>query len=456
MSTRAPTHDRFAVSSSPMRNVILALLFCSTSLAAADKVIVLKAARMFDGKGDHVVSPGLVIVSAGKILGVGPAAQIPNGAETIDLGDATLMPGFMDAHTHEGAPYNSDYRQSELDGLKKTVAERALDATENVRVTLMAGFTTVRDVGSSDYIDIGLRNAIADGKIPGPRMLVSVHALGATGGHCDPTAGFAPLLFGKEPGITDGVINSPDQAREAVRYNIKQGADVIKVCATGGVLSLTDDVDTPQLTQAELDAVVDEAHALRRKTAAHAHGATGAKRAIRAGIDSIEHGTFLDDEALNMMKARGTYLVPTLMAAQGLRELLAGGGYLPPPVEKKARQAIESLATTVRKAIGLGVKLGLGTDAAVYPHGRNGEEFHQLVDLGMTPVGALKAGTSVDADLLGVSDRLGSLEPGKIADVIACAGNPEQNIRVVEKISFVMKEGVVFRGPGSVTRGPGN
>jgi imidazolonepropionase-like amidohydrolase len=308
----------------------------------------------------------------------------------------------------------------------------------------MAGFTTVRDVGSSDYIDVGLRNAIREGKIPGPRMLVSVHALGSTGGHCDPTAGFAPLLF-PEPGLTNGVINSADQAREAVRFNIKNGADVIKTCATGGVLSLTDDVDTPQLTQAELDALVDEAHALRRKTAAHAHGAAGAKRAVRAGIDSIEHGTFLDDEALEMMKAKGTYYLPTLMANQGLREMLANGGYLPPPVEKKARLAMESLNATVKKAIALGIKIGIGTDAGVYPHGRNAEEFHQLVDLGMKPVDALKAGTSVNANLLGVADRTGTLETGKLADVVACPGNPEENIRQVERVFFVMKDGAVYR-----------
>jgi len=352
-----------------MRKILIALLAWPFLVAGADKVVVLKAARMFDGKSDRIVSPGLVLVSQGKILAVGTAAAIPAGAETIDLGDATLMPGFMDAHTHLSDPYQSDYRQGEMDLLKKTVAERALDSSVNARVTLMAGFTTVRDLGSEDYIDVGLRNAIRDGKIPGPRMLVSVHALGSTGGHCDPTAGFAPLLFGRETGIIDGVINSPDQAREAVRFNIKHGADVIKTCATGGVLSLTDDVDTPQLTQAELDALVDEAHALRRKTAAHAHGATGAKRAIRAGIDSIEHGTFLDDEALDMMKARGTYYIPTLMASQGLREQLAGGGYLPPAVEKKARLAMESIGATVRKAINRGLKIGLGTDAAVYPHG---------------------------------------------------------------------------------------
>jgi imidazolonepropionase-like amidohydrolase len=201
------------------------------------------------------------------------------------------------------------------------------------------------------------------------------------------------------------------------------------------------------LTQAELDALVDEAHALRRKTAAHAHGATGAKRAIRAGIDSIEHGTFLDDEALDMMKARGAYYIPTLMASQGLREQLAGGGYLPPAVEKKARLAMESIGATVRKAINRGLKIGLGTDAAVYPHGRNAEEFHQLVDLGMKPIDALKAGTSVDAELLGLADRLGTIEPGKLADIVACPGNPEENIRRVEKVAFVMKEGVVYLRP---------
>lgn len=427
-----------------MRRIPIVLLALPLALSAADKSYVLRAAHLFDGKSDHVVSPGLIVVVNGKIAGVGSNAAIPAGAETIDLGDATLLPGFIDAHTHLTYPYERDYRTQELDGLKKNIPERTLDAVEIVRKTLMAGFTTVRDVGSGDYIDVGLRNAIAAGKIPGPRMLVAVNALGATGGHCDYSAGFAPMIFGRESGITDGVINSADQARQAVRYNIKHGADVIKTCATGGVLSLTDDVDTPQLTQAELDALVDEAHALRRKTAAHAHGATGAKRAIRAGIDSIEHGSFLDDEALDMMKARGTYYVPTLMAAEGLKERLTDG-YVPPVVAVKARQATAALDATVRKAIARGVKIVVGTDATVYPHGRNAEEFHLLVNLGMKPVDALKAGTSLDAELLGVADRTGTLETGKLADIVACPGNPETEIRQVEKVRFVMKEGVVYR-----------
>jgi imidazolonepropionase-like amidohydrolase len=231
----------------------------------------------------------------------------------------------------------------------------------------------------------------------------------------------------------------------------KYGADMIKVCATGGVLSPTDDVDTPQLTQEELNAIVDEAHALRRKSAAHAHGAEGAKRAIRAGIDSIEHGTFLDDEALDMMKQRGTFLVPTLMAAQGLQERIDKGIYIPPAILAKAKVAIASIHQTFQRALAKGVKIGLGTDAAVYPHGRNVEEFHQMTDLGMKPIDALKAGTSMDAELLGLADKIGTLEAGKIADVVAVPGDPVQNIRQTEHVFFVMKEGVIYKNDRGAT-----
>lgn len=411
---------------------------------APSKSYVLKAARLFDGKSDSLMKPGLVVVTDGKIAGVGAGAAIPPGAEVIDLGDATLLPGFIDAHTHLTMMYSEDYKQAALDQLQKTVAERALDASVNARITLFSGITTARDVGSADYLDVGLRNAINRGVVPGPRMLVSVHAIGATGGHCDET-GWRAGVFGKETGPEDGVINGADQARYAVRLAHKYGATIIKTCATGGVLSLADAVDTPQLTQDELNAIVDEAHALKLKAAAHAHGAEGAKRAIRAGIDSIEHGTFLDDEALDMMKQRGTYYVPTLMAPQGLLEQIQKGLYIPPPILVKAQAAIASVQQTFKKALAKGVKIGMGTDAAVYPHGRNTEEFHQMVNLGMKPADALKAGTSADADLLGLADKIGALEPGKLADVVAVPGDPLENIRQTEHVFFVMKEGVIYK-----------
>jgi imidazolonepropionase-like amidohydrolase len=409
------------------------------------KVIVLKAARMFDGKSNSLTSPGLVIVADNKITAVGSGASVPTGAETIDLGDATLLPGFIDAHTHVTMMHSDDWKQRELDTLQKTIPEQTLDATVNARITLMAGFTTVRDVGSHDYMDVGLRNAIRNGKVPGPRMLVSVHAIGSTGGHCDESAGFREGLFGHETGPEEGVVNGADQARYAVRLMHKYGADIIKTCASGGVLSPADDVDTPQLTQEELNAIVDEAHALRRKVATHCHGAEAGKRAILAGVDSIEHGTFLNDEDLQLMKQRGTYLVPTLMAVQGLDEQIKKGLYLPPLIQMKAQLAIDNIRKTFQKAMADGVNIGLGTDAAVYPHGRNGEEFHQMTDLGMKPIDALKAGTSSDAKLLGIADRTGTLDVGKLADVVAVPGDPTQNIRATEHVVFVMKEGIVYK-----------
>ncbi|MGA8026748.1 MAG: amidohydrolase family protein [Bryobacteraceae bacterium] len=421
-----------------MRRFLPALLFLASTLSAQTNVYVLKAARLFDGKSDALIQPGVVVVSENKIQSVG--GPPPANATVIDLGDSTLLPGFIDSHTHLTMDFNPDYNGQRLLDLTRPIAEEAIRSTANARKTLMAGFTTVRDVGSHDFLDIGLRNSINSGVVPGPRMLVAVRAIGGTGGHCDDSAGFRFDLFNRETGPEDGVINSPDQARFAVRFNIKYGADVIKTCATGGVLSPTDDVDVPQLTQAELDALVTAAHELRRKTAAHAHGAEGAKRAIRAGIDSIEHGTFVDDEALRMMRERGTYLVPTLSVRSGLAE-----SKFPPLVRQKADMAVKAQDAMVRRALAMGVKIALGTDAAVYPHGNNALEFVLMSADGMSPAQSLRAGTSSAADLLGLREKIGTLEPGKLADIVAVPGNPLDDIKVTQSVLFVMKEGVVYR-----------
>ncbi|MBM3796454.1 MAG: amidohydrolase family protein [Acidobacteria bacterium] len=423
--------------------LLAAVLLCAATVAAGP--IVLKAARLYDGQADRLVSPGIVVVDGARIVGVGTGANVPADAEAIDLKDATLLPGFMDAHTHLGPEGSGNFAQDRLSMQEQTTGEKALGAAVVARRTLMAGFTTVRDLESNEFIDVGLRNAITRGLTPGPRMLVAVRGIGTAGGHCDPTNGYRwGFLHPSSELPAVGV--GPDGMRQAVRWNIKYGADLIKTCALGGVLSLNDDVDSPQLTQDELNALVDQAHTQRRKTAAHSHGAEAAKRAVRAGIDSIEHGSFLDDEALRMMREKGTYYVPTLMAIEGIRERMAAGLKMDAR-ERKARQAMDAIDVTVRKALSMDVRIALGTDAGVYPHGRNAEELHLLVDRGMRPIDALRAATSVDAELFGIADRVGTLAAGKLADVIAVPGDPIANIRAVEKVHFVMKEGVVHRRP---------
>jgi len=424
--------------------LLLAIISLATH-ATPTGALVIKAARLYDGVSDHLVSPGVVVVRGTRIEAVGSAASVPSDATVIDAGDATLLPGFIDAHTHLGWAYSASYDQREMERMRKGAPEIALDASVWVRKTLMAGFTTVRDLGSTDFIDLALRNAIASGAIAGPRMLIAIRGIGATGGHADDFSGYRHNLFGREPGIEDGVADGPAEIRKAVRWVVKNGADVVKVHMTGGVLSLTDDIHRPQLTQDEVDALVDEAHALGRRTAAHAHSSEGARRAIRAGIDSIEHGTFVDGETLDLMETKGTVLVPTLMTTQGIRERLESESNLPAPIAEKGRAALAHIKTMMTMAIARHVIIGLGTDASVYPHGRNAEEFGHLVDMGMSPLAALKAGTSVDATLLGIAADTGSLERGKRADIVAVPGDPFTNIRQTERVFLVVKDGVVYR-----------
>ena len=429
-----------------MRNLFATAIvaLATSTAAAAPKTTILKAAHLFDGKSDQVVSPGVVVVQDGKIVAAGAKVTEPAGAEVLDLGNATLLPGFMDAHTHMTNEATGDWKKDELDQFKKPIPQLAIESTAYAKKTLMAGFTTIRDLGSSELLDIGLRNAINEGVVPGPRMLVAVNAISARGGHCDGTAGYRPGLL-KEPGIEEGVADGPDQIRAAVRFDAKHGADVIKVCASGGVLSLADKVDSPQLTQAELDALVSEAHALGRKAAAHAHGAEAAKRAVRAGIDSIEHGSFIDDEGLDLMKQKGTYLVYTPVLC--MKERLKKSG-APANIVAKADAAVAAAENMVKRALAKGVKIAFGSDAAVCPHGAQVIQFADLVRLGMKPLAALRTATSVDAKLLDVDSKLGTLEAGKLADVIAVPGDPARDVTATEKVFFVMKEGVIYRNDG--------
>lgn len=411
-------------------------------------ITVLKAARLFDGRSDRAVSNGVVIVEGSKIREAGVNLPVPAGATVIDLGDATLLPGFIDCHTHVTGEASENWLADFYEGLRRPVAEQAFFAAGFARKTLDSGFTTIRDLGASDAIDVGLRNAINAGLTPGPRMLVAREAIGATGGHCD-RGGFPPGTFGVEPGPEKGIVQGAAEARQAVRLNVKYGADVIKTCASGGVLSLNDDVSSPQLTDEELAALVDEAHRRGRKAAAHSHGDLAARAAVRAGIDSIEHGSFLSDETIGLMKAKGTYLVPTLLAGEW-----TGGKSekFPPMIARKAKAALDARTDMFRRAVKLGVRIAFGSDAGVSPHGLSAKEFGLMVGLGMSPAAALRAAGPAAADLLGLSATIGTLEKGKEADIVAVPGDPLADIRATEKVFFVMKGGKIYRQPPAPSR----
>jgi imidazolonepropionase-like amidohydrolase len=427
--------------------IIVILLFSPAAADAIDQTIVLKAARLFDGKSSSLVQNGVVIVQGDKIVDVGSNLPVPAGAQVINLSDTTLAPGFMDAHTHLTLDFSGNFNERRLKELDLNVSEQAIKATTYARATVEAGFTTVRDlgsrfVGSREFVDVALRNSINKGVVVGPRMLVATKGIGATGGHFDPTSGFRDLLFGREPDASEGIADGPDEIRKAVRFEVKNGADVIKAAVSGGVLSLADEVDTPQLTPAEMAALVDESHRLRKKVAVHCHGDQAAREAIEAGVDSIEHGSFMKPETLTLMKKKGTFLTPTLMATEWIMGKIDN---YPPALQAKAKAAAAARSEMFRNAVKMGVKISLGTDAAVFPHGQNAKEFKLMVDLGMAPMEALKAGTSNDAELFGIAQKVGTLEKGKLADIVGMAGDPTTDITATEHVSFVMKEGKIIR-----------
>jgi imidazolonepropionase-like amidohydrolase len=409
-------------------------------------VTVLRAARLIDGTGRPPVSNAVVVISGDRITAAGPASgvRVPAGAKVIDLGDVTLLPGFIDAHTHLIGRVLGD-PEAEASVVKDYSSFGAILGVVNAQRTLLAGFTTVRNVGAhGEFDDVALRKAINDGWVEGPRMQTAGHAIGITGGHCDENAYRPGLLDGS---IRDGIADGTEQVRAAVRYQVKYGADVIKTCATGGVLSEGDAVGATQYTFEEMKAAVEEASKLERKVAAHAHGAEGIKIATRAGVASVEHGSFLDEEGARLMAERGTYLVPTLMAGEQV-ERLAKSGVLKGLRAEKALAAAAAMRNGIKLAVANRVPVALGTDAGVIPHGTNAHEFTLMVEWGgMSPLDAIVAGTLSAARLLGWEKNLGTLEAGKLADVVAVPGDPLRDIRSMERAVFVMKDGFVYKSP---------
>jgi imidazolonepropionase-like amidohydrolase len=410
---------------------------------AAQTSTVIKAARLIDGSGAAPVANGVVVVTGDRIVAVGAqgTVAVPANARTIDLGDVTLLPGFIDAHVHIIGRPLSDPRSDDA-AVRDYPSYGALVGVENARRTLMAGFTTVRVLGAPNFDDMALRQAITNGVVPGPRMQNAGHSFGITGGHCDEN-GFTPGLLDRDyrTGAADGV----DEVRKAVRYQVKYGADVIKICATGGVLSEGDAVGATQYTLEEMQAIVEEARKLERRVAAHAHGTEGIKLAVRAGVASIEHGSFLDEDGARLMAQHGTYLVPTISAGEFV-ESAAKSGRLTGLRAEKALAAAQGMRNSVRLALRNGVPIALGTDAGVGNHGANGHEFTLLVTWGgLTPMQAISAGTLGSARLLGWDKQVGTLAAGKWADVVAVPGDPTKDVTVMERPSFVMKGGVVYR-----------
>ena len=414
---------------------------------SAPQTVVIRAARLVDGSGAPPIANGVVVVRGDRILAAGPEASVavPPGARVIDLGDATLMPGFIDAHTHIiGRALNDSRKDGEE--TRDYPGLSAILGAANAQKTLMAGFTTIRNVGAPRFEDVGLRFAVSQGVVPGPRMQTAAHSLGITGGHCDEN-GYAPGMFDGD--FKTGIADGPDQVRAAVRYQVKYGADVIKTCATGGVLSEGDAVGVPQYTYEELKAMVDEAGKLERKVAAHAHGTEGIKIAVRAGVASIEHGSFLDEDGAKQMAQRGTFLVPTLMAGETV-EIAAKKGVLTGLRAEKALAAASAMRNAIKIAIRNKVPIAFGTDAGVGDHGANAREFDLLVEWGgMTPLQAITAATSGGARLLGWEKDVGTLAAGRYADVVAVRGDPTADIKLLHQMLFVMKGGVVYKGvPG--------
>ena len=436
---------RFVRMHGPRQNTALLLVAALLTLAVpalcaqatpATQSIVIRAGKLFEPESGQLTDRPVIVITGNRIESVATVSTtIPPGARVIDLGDATILPGFVDVHTH----LTSDAGAAGYEALGISAPRAALTGAKNARLTLLAGFTSVRNVGAEGYADVALRDAINAGDVIGPRMQVSGPPLGITGGHCDSNL-LAPEFHYSAEGAADGV----DAVIHKVRETVKYGADVIKFCASGGVFSRGDNPQVEQYSPAEMEALITEAHRLGRKVATHAHSALAIKDAVRAGVDSIEHGIFLDDEGIQLMKQHHTFLVPTSYPLFWFEEH-APQMHFPPWVMEKAAIIIPAAKQNMAKAFRSGVRVALGTDAGVYPHGENGGEFWAMVTLGMTPVQALQAGTANAAELMGWSDRVGSIRQGKLADIVAVKGNPVADVGLLKQVQFVMKDGVVYK-----------
>lgn len=416
------------------------LLFCVVFPACAQRTL-LHCGHIYDVKAGRLLSERTIVVQGDSIASVERGYLPPtSGDSLIDLKNLTVLPGLIDMHVHLEGETRED---EELDMFTLNPEDVAFRSVVFARRTLYAGFTTVRDLGGSG-VNTALRNAINQGLIEGPRIFSAGKSIATTGGHADPTNAFRRDLMG-DPGPAEGVINGPDEARKAVRQRYKDGVDLIKITATGGVLSLAKDGSGPQFTDAELQAIVETARDYGMHVAAHAHGAEGMRRAVRAGITTIEHGTMMTDDIMDLMIQKGTYYVPTISAGQFVADKAKEEGYFHPLVVPKALEVGPQIQRTFAKAYKRGVKIAFGTDSGVGPHGQNAREFGYMVDAGMPPSEAIRSATVTNAAILGMADELGALEPGKYADIIAVSGNPLENIRVLEHVVFVMKNGVVYK-----------
>ena len=424
--------------------LIATVVLCCGLAGEGRAATIIHAGRLIDGRSAEPKTQVSVVIEDGKIKAVDAGYTKPkDGDRVIDLKDYTVLPGLMDMHTHLMSQHSKD---SYTEKFFLEQADYALRSTVYARVTLMAGFTTVRDLGDNGVNSVALRKAIEKGWVPGPRIFTSGKSLATTGGHADPTNALRGD-YRRDAGPLEGVINGVDDARKAVRQRYKDGADLIKLTATGGILSLAASGHNPQFTQEELKAVVETAKDYNMTVAVHAHGTEGIKRAVLAGVDSIEHGTFMTDEVIALMKEKGTYWVPTNMAGEFVAEKAKEPGYLPDIVRPKAAAIGPVIRETFKKAQAAGVKIAFGTDSGVSPHGANAREFELMVAGGMPPMKAIQSATLEAAKLLRIEDRLGTLEAGKIADVVAVKGNPLENIKVLQSMVFVMKDGVVAKSP---------